>query len=125
MKAHWNARPSFSILTGLFLLVGIFFMAPGLATAQSAVENEANGRSATATPGAPSPGPEDGGTIDQLKANGCDVDDCSGWTGTDGKEVHEHDAVSVGTPGVARMLTQSQSFQIQTGAPIKIGRAHV
>ena len=117
MKAHRNARPSFSVLTALLLLFGIFFMAPGLATAQTQGPDDENGRPFGATPGAPIPAPDEGGTVDRLGADGCDLDDCSGWTGgTDGKEIQ--DPIALGTPGVARMLTQSQSFQIQTGAPV-------
>ena len=116
MKANWNARPSFSVLTALLLLCGIFLMAPGQATAQTVEQNRANGRADSAVPTgpvAPDPGPD--GTQDRLGADGCDIDDCSKWS-TVRREVEAD--LDLGTPGVARMLTQSQSFQIQTGAPV-------
>lgn len=112
MKAHWNVRPSFSVLTALFLLFGIFLMVPGLATAQSAAENESVGRSADASPGAVSPEAGHDGTIDVLKSDGCDMDSVSDCEGNS----RVTDLV-LGTPGVARTLTQSESFQVQTGAP--------
>ena len=112
MKANWNARPSFSVLTALLLLFALFLMAPGQATAQEG----ANGRPAGAVapgPVAPAPAPN---APERLGPDGCDIDDCSKWSGVRGREVEAD--LDLGTPGVARMLTQSQSFQIQTGAPV-------
>ena len=109
MKANWNARPSFSLLTALLLLFGIFLMAPGQATAQEGPDGRPAGATPTG-PVAPEPAPNE---PERLGPDGCDFDDCSEWKG---REVEAQ--IDLGTPGVARMLTQSQSFQIQTGAPV-------
>ena len=110
MKAHSNVRSRFVALPALLMLLGIFLVLPAQVMAQ-----ENNGRPPGATAGPVIPADDDR-VVDELNASGCDTDSPSDCPKL-GREVEHHhtaEGISVG----ARTLTQSQSFQIQTGAPI-------
>ena len=95
-------------LPALLVLLGIFLMMPSQALAQARPEN--NGRPAGATPGPPIPEPEP-----QLRVEDSDCDQDDGKCDF-GRAVENE--IAEGLSEGARLLTQSESFQIQTGAPI-------